>query len=98
MQTSSDLGEGVPSASVVALKLCCICGADVTERKREKDRLGRYWCEPCGDAETRNKAAIARQQPIEPCLDCGRLESPSALIIDANKEHVCRDCHQIRAA
>ena len=41
----------IPSAPVQAsaIKICCVCGADVTLGKRLKDANGRYYCAACAD-------------------------------------------------
>jgi hypothetical protein len=38
-------------------KLCTVCGADISSRKRIKDRHGNYYCEPCWAAALSGGAA-----------------------------------------
>jgi hypothetical protein len=43
-----------------------VCGQDCSDRKRVKDRLGRYYCQPCHEAQKARLAAAAAQTPAQP--------------------------------
>jgi hypothetical protein len=56
--------ESDAAASVAGTKICCVCGADVTGKKRMRDAEGRYWCFECGTKDN------MRKHPV-PCDECG---------------------------
>jgi tetratricopeptide (TPR) repeat protein len=82
LQTSSALEEST--------KTCCICGRDVTQKKRSRDRAGRYWCAFCQDF-----GAGAEKSPgMAPCPDCGRETRPNTMV-EQTGEKVCYSCNEI---
>src|SRR5262249_12275464 len=55
-ESPSRMGGLSSSTSSTGVKLCCVCHADVTHKKRMKDSAtGRYWCEDCYLVEQRKK-------------------------------------------
>lgn len=44
--------------AVVIEKRCTICGLDVSQVKRTKDAVGRYYCDPCYTAAAASKVAV----------------------------------------
>jgi tetratricopeptide (TPR) repeat protein len=71
-------------------KTCCICGLDVSQKKRHRDRSGRYWCEHChGFIPSSEKLP-----GMEPCPDCGRETRPNQMVEQAGIK-VCPSCNQI---
>jgi hypothetical protein len=73
-------------------KLCCVCGKDVTGKKRAKDSRG-YWCYDCHKAE-REKERAAEGNKVA-CHDCGRLVLPAALI-NYDGDKICGRCKEER--
>ncbi|HWB19930.1 MAG TPA: hypothetical protein VG711_06490 [Phycisphaerales bacterium] len=57
--------SGGESATV---KICCLCGADVSGKPRTKDSHGRYYCDPCFNSALVRKKAEAEQAhgPLRP--------------------------------
>lgn len=53
--------------SVMAIKACCACGADVAGQPRMKDSQGKYWCVPCGQADQRTKQITATHANCSGC-------------------------------
>src|SRR4029453_14987596 len=48
--------NGGGTAVATKVKVCSVCGTDVTDKKRMKDgTTGRYWCYDCFVAEQRKK-------------------------------------------
>jgi|GEM_PF-5062260 hypothetical protein len=45
------------------VKVCCVCGKDVSHEKRYKDARGKYWCEECNEDDHQ------RKHPVD-CADC----------------------------
>ncbi|HTW95608.1 MAG TPA: hypothetical protein VMD30_12475 [Tepidisphaeraceae bacterium] len=82
-----------PMGMPKVLKICCICGKDVSHEKRAKDSRG-YWCYDCHKAErAREKASEGLKVP---CHDCGRLVLPVALITFEG-DKICGRCKEARA-
>jgi len=74
-------------------KVCCVCGKDVTGKKRAKDSRG-YWCYDCHKAE-RAKEKAAEGNKVA-CHDCGRMVLPTALI-SYEGDMICGRCKEYRA-
>jgi tetratricopeptide (TPR) repeat protein len=71
-------------------KACCICGLDVTQRQRSRDRGGRYWCMHCSGFN-----ATPDTKPGNTlCSACGRGTSPK-LMVDQLGDQVCHFCNQV---
>jgi tetratricopeptide (TPR) repeat protein len=90
-------GTNLPAASEligeVTVKVCCICGLDVTQKKRSRDRSGRYWCAHC-----HGFIPAAEKTPgVTPCPDCGR-ETRQTLLVEQNGVRVCSACNQLYLA
>ena len=77
-----------------AFKSCCICGLDVTHKKRGRDRAGRYWCAHCHDFIAAGEKAADKTPGITPCPDCGR-DTRQTLLVEQAGERVCRACNEI---
>ncbi len=74
-------------------KTCYVCGTDITNRKRLKDHLERYWCGECARADERAKRRAAELQ----CADCNRM-FPPAKLFEHGEVKVCRACYKKRMA
>jgi hypothetical protein len=72
-------------------RTCYVCGADLHGQKRYRDKMGRYWCGDCADAEER---ALEREQQML-CPDCSRLFSPKSLV-EYGGIRICRTCYRGR--
>lgn len=72
-------------------KRCYVCSTDLSNRKRLKDHLGRYWCDECAKADKRAKKRAAENQ----CPDCSRLFPPDKLF-EQGTDRVCKHCHKKR--
>ncbi len=68
-------------------KVCCVCGADVSGKKRMKDATGRYWCYGCGLEDSVRKHP---EQAVE-CPECHDKFSPAKLV-DFDGRKVCDAC------
>lgn len=66
-----------------------MCGCDLNDAKRTRDSAGRYWCEPCGKLEVRDRHA----SNVKVCPDCG---ATGALLVRHDDLHVCGVCATIR--
>lgn len=96
--SSDSLGSVAGVVGVAAgRKVCCICGADVTNQRRMKDSAtGRYWCYDCGAADQLRKHAGV----LMTCADCRKQFPPVQMVRpDKNDAHVyvCAQCAAIRA-
>ncbi len=67
-------------------KTCCICGKDVTGRKRMKDREGKYFCIECGTADSAKKR-ITRT----PCGGCEK-HFPISDMYKMGGVYLCNNC------
>lgn len=80
------------AAAAPPRKVCCVCGTDVSGRKRTKDARGRYFCEACWAEQVR----AGRAAPVEPldtvCTVCGVLAGPREYVTVDNRD-VCKSCH-----
>ena len=72
-------------------KRCYVCSTDLSNRKRLKDHLGRYWCAECAKADERAKKRAAENQ----CPDCSRMFPPNKLF-EHGTDRVCKQCHRKR--
>jgi hypothetical protein len=72
-------------------KRCYVCSADITNRKRLKDHLGRYWCGECARADHRAKRRAKENQ----CPDCNRM-FPPAKLMEHGDDRVCKQCYKKR--
>jgi hypothetical protein len=72
-------------------KTCYVCGVDLAGRKRYRDKVGRYWCKECADAEER---AQDREQQLK-CPDCSRVFAPTSLF-EYGDIRLCRVCYKRR--
>lgn len=85
--------DGPAAARPEQVKTCCVCGLDVSQKQRHKDRAGRYWCQPCHEF-----AAGADKAPgMAPCPDCGR-STRGSLMVEQAGERVCPSCHELYTA
>src|SRR5882724_9442286 len=84
----SDIDQQVPGSEP---KACCICGADVTSKKRQRDPEGRYWCASCAETDSRQK----RSGKGEICSDCGCTTPPKELLT-VETDKICVKCQKIR--
>ena len=73
------------------VKRCYVCSADITNRKRLKDHLGRYWCGECARADHRAKKRARENQ----CPDCNRMFAPIKLV-EHGDDRVCKQCYKKR--
>src|SRR5690348_4289463 len=68
-----------------APKTCYVCGKNLEGRTRLKDKLGRYWCRECSDADERAKK---REEELR-CPDCGRF-FPEHKLVYFQTDRVCQ--------
>jgi len=87
----ADAAEAEPAAATDGRKRCYVCGSDITNRKRLKDHLGRYWCGECARADHRAKRRAKELQ----CPDCGRMFPPIRLM-EYGDIRVCKTCYKKR--
>jgi hypothetical protein len=82
-------GAGTGGSSV-AMKVCSVCGVDVTDKKRMKDSAtGRYWCYDCYVAEQRKKANGMTMR----CPKCGK-DYPPVKMMKHGEAYWCESCHE----
>lgn len=82
------------SAPVVAgnvKKICVKCGKEVTGAPRMKDKEGKYWCVPCGEADRLHQ--IHSDAGI--CESCGESFSRSTLL-DIGGKYLCPRCRRVK--
>lgn len=72
-------------------KRCYVCSTDLTNRKRLKDHLARYWCEECAKADNRMK----KRAQENACADCSRVFPPLKLF-EHGEDRVCKQCYKKR--
>ena len=72
-------------------KRCYVCGNDISNRKRLKDHLGRYWCGECARADHRARRRVQELQ----CPDCSRMFPPIKLM-EWGEKKVCKSCYKKR--
>jgi hypothetical protein len=68
-------------------KICCVCGKDVSQGERFKDKKGRYWCYDCGVADSHKRHADDQTK----CPGCGESFSSKDLI-EHEGHHLCQGC------
>jgi DNA-directed RNA polymerase subunit RPC12/RpoP len=68
-------------------KICCMCGKDVSGKKRLRDSLG-YWCMDCHRADQKRR----KPQGI-PCPKCGRIVKPETIVVEDNQK-MCSRCYR----
>jgi hypothetical protein len=74
----------------LAMKVCSVCGADVTDKKRMKDSVtGRYWCYDCYVAEQGKKTAGMTMR----CPKCGK-DYPPVKMMKHGEAYWCEACHE----
>jgi hypothetical protein len=79
------------ASSNVAMKVCSVCGADVTDKKRMKDSVtGRYWCYDCYVAEQRKKSTGGMTMR---CPKCGK-DYPPVKMMKHGEAYWCEACHE----
>ena len=79
---------GVATFTMSGPKLCSVCGADVTEKKRMKDgATGRYWCYDCFVIEQRKKSSGMTMR----CAKCSK-DCPPVRMIKHGETWWCDDC------
>jgi predicted nucleic acid-binding Zn ribbon protein len=76
-------------AATAVTKRCVKCGLDVSDEKRMKDANGKYWCIPCGQADSRVKHAS--DKPSVACADCHATYPPGQMET-VGGEVVCKGC------
>jgi hypothetical protein len=88
--TLGTTGTGTTASSSVAMKVCSVCGTDVTDKKRMKDSAtGRYWCYDCYVAEQRKKANGMTMR----CPKCGK-DYPPVKMMKHGEAYWCESCHE----
>jgi hypothetical protein len=68
-------------------KICCMCGKDVSGKKRLRDSLG-YWCMDCHRADQKKH----KPQGVG-CPKCGRIVKPETIIVEENQK-MCSRCYR----
>lgn len=71
------------------LKVCCMCGLDVTSARRVRDASDRYWCESCVPLQTPQRHA----PDAIICPDCGDV---GVELVEQDAMRVCAACQRIR--
>lgn len=80
-----------PLAAGGVNKICIKCGMDVAGRPRMKDKDGRYWCIPCGEAEQIHQ--ISTDAGL--CEMCGESFSKSQLM-EISGQNLCPRCRKLK--
>jgi hypothetical protein len=79
---------GVATFTVSGPKLCSVCSADVTDKKRMKDGVtGRYWCYDCFVIEQRKKNSGMTMR----CAKCQK-DCPPVRMIKHGEAWWCDQC------
>jgi DNA-directed RNA polymerase subunit RPC12/RpoP len=68
-------------------KICCMCGKDVSGKKRLRDSLG-YWCMDCHRADQKKRKPVGI-----PCPKCGRIVKPETIVVEDNQK-MCSRCYR----
>ncbi|HTL31236.1 MAG TPA: hypothetical protein VL282_18535 [Tepidisphaeraceae bacterium] len=68
-------------------KFCCMCGKDVSGKKRLRDSLG-YWCMDCHRADQKKRKPVG-----VPCPKCGRIVKPETIIVEEDQK-MCSRCYR----
>jgi hypothetical protein len=74
--------------SVQGAKICCVCGADVSGKRRMKDGTGRYWCYECGAADQLKRGTGM----VMTCPRCQK-QYPPIQMVKEGEDYLCRACH-----
>ena len=85
--------------SAVPLKICTVCGLDVSKQKRTKDAEGNYYCDPCWalkrerqqQVEASSAAPDAADDELPFCEACEGRFTPGNLR-DHKGQILCVDC------
>ena len=92
--SSGDTDTTEISAPVTAQKFCCVCGTDLSGKKRFKDSRG-YWCPECAEQDRQSK-----EEKGTPCQQCGR-KVPEQSMTSVDGKMLCTRCvreqRQLRA-
>lgn len=81
-------GGGVATFTMSGPKLCSVCSADVTDKKRMKDgATGRYWCYDCFVIEQRKKNSGMTMR----CAKCHK-DYPPVRMIKHGEAWWCDQC------
>lgn len=88
--TATATNGGAATGTSIAMKVCSVCGADVTDKKRMKDSVtGRYWCYDCYVAEQRKKTSGMTMR----CPKCGK-DYPPVKMMKHGEAYWCEACHE----
>ena len=79
----------MPVNTATGVKMCCKCGRDVTAAPRMKDKEGKYWCVPCGEADRRHQM----HANLGICEGCGESFGKGQLLELAG-ETLCPRCRK----
>jgi hypothetical protein len=81
-------------ASPSKQKVCCMCGKDLSGKKRLKDSIG-YWCPECAKEDNKKKEVHGTK-----CENCGRVV-PEQSMTSVDGKKMCSRCvreqRQLRA-
>jgi len=81
-------GGGVATFAASGPKLCSVCSADVTDKKRMKDgATGRYWCYDCFVIEQRKKNSGMTMR----CAKCQK-DCPPVRMVKHGEVYWCDQC------
>ena len=89
--SSSDSSSSNSGGTAVAtkVKVCSVCGIDVTDKKRMKDgTTGRYWCYDCGAADEMHRDPHS----LVICPQCKKAYLPSRMV-KHGETYICTACH-----
>jgi hypothetical protein len=87
--------SGTVYGAVPGSKICCICGADVTGKRRYKDREGRYFCPDCNMLDAERKEAAP--PPPSVCGECQKT-FPREELAEENGQLICEPCRTEKIA
>ena len=83
--------KSAAGAAEKAPKVCVVCGADVTKKKRMKDSQGKYFCYECGIADQKRKETTESFA----CADCGRAFAKEKMY-STDGTFRCKRCYGVR--
>lgn len=82
---------GVATFTASGPKVCSVCNADVTDKKRMKDgATGRYWCYDCFVIEQRKKSSGMTMQ----CAKCHK-NCPPVRMVKHGEVYWCDECDAV---
>jgi hypothetical protein len=84
--TPPPVGDSAPSIAAGALKVCCVCGKDVSGQRRFKDHRG-YWCEVCHRDDARKSGKVIKMR----CPECKNTVAEN-LMAEYNGQMLCGGC------